>query len=167
MQKKLKTGWFTFSCSEDSTMMFLELLGYRFSEWKDLMDFRYFKALRTISSVHNLDVAFVEGAISSEEDIKKLKEIRENCKYLVAIGSCACQGKPSAMRNYFSPEQKQKISKTIKKFGLTDKVYCLKELVKVDYEVPGCPMIEDAFVKTFTLCLISLESNAKKTLQNT
>jgi len=32
-------------------------------------------------------------------------------------------------------------------------VYNLKELVKVDYEVPGCPMEEDKFLEVLNKCL--------------
>lgn len=144
--EKIKAGWFTFTCCEDSTMMFLELLGYH-KDWLDLIEFKHFKQIRTISDPTNLDVAFVEGAICSEEDIERLKDIRKQSKYVVAIGSCACQGKPSAMRNYFDKEKKKQVEHLVKKFNLTDKVYFLKELIKVDFECPGCPMIEKTFLK--------------------
>ena len=37
--KKLKVGWFTFTCSEDSTIMFTELMNEHYEEWFRLIDF--------------------------------------------------------------------------------------------------------------------------------
>ena len=47
---------------------------------------------KTNNSIEDLDVAFVEGAISSPSQEKELQKIRDNCKYLVTIGACACTG---------------------------------------------------------------------------
>src|SRR3989339_1826155 len=87
--KKLVVGWFSFTCSEDSTILFTELLNDHFVEWKTLVEFRHLKALKTKNSIENLDVAFIEGAISSEKQLEEVKKIRNNSKYVVAVGSCA------------------------------------------------------------------------------
>ena len=39
-QKKLKIGWFSFTCCEDSTIMFTEMLNDNFFEWKKIMKLR-------------------------------------------------------------------------------------------------------------------------------
>src|SRR3989344_4087938 len=93
--KKLKIGWFSFSCCEDSTIVFTELLNDHFEEWSKVVDFQYVRVLRKKNKLEGLDVAFVEGAIASDREKKELLEIRKNCKKLVAIGSCACTGGPS------------------------------------------------------------------------
>ena len=38
MQKKLKIGWFSFTCCEDSTMVWIELMNDNFFKWKDLLE---------------------------------------------------------------------------------------------------------------------------------
>src|SRR3989344_1381418 len=101
MPKKLKIGWFSFSCCEDSTILFTELLNDHFKEWSKTIDFQHVRVLKSNNKLEGLDVAFVEGAIASENDAKKLKAIRRNCKKLVVIGSCAINGMPSAQRNEF------------------------------------------------------------------
>lgn len=88
------------------------------------------------------------GAIASIKDERKLKEIRRNCKKLVAIGSCAINGMPSAQRNNFDDEKKKEIEFLIEKFHQSKKVKKLDEIVKVDAKVPGCPMSETAFLNT-------------------
>jgi coenzyme F420-reducing hydrogenase gamma subunit len=40
----------------------------------------------------NVDVAVVEGAVSSEEDLHKIQRMRANSKILVSIGDCAVTG---------------------------------------------------------------------------
>ena len=148
LNKKLKIGWFSFSCCEDSTIMFTELLNDHFEEWSKVIDFQHVRVLKSNNKLEGLDVAFVEGAIASKTDEEKLKNIRKNCKMLVAIGSCACTGMPSAQRNMFDEEKKKEIQFLIDRFKMYDKVYKLDELIKVDAKVPGCPMNEDIFLKT-------------------
>jgi sulfhydrogenase subunit delta len=147
MGKKLKIGWFSFTCCEDSTMVWVELMNENYFKWKDLLDIRHARVLRRINELANIDVAFVEGAITTESDARKLRSIRKNSKKLVAIGSCAIEAMPSGQRNMFDPELKGEIDFLIKRFKQTDKVRSLKEIVTVDDEVPGCPMDEGIFLR--------------------
>jgi len=147
MAKKLRVGWFTFTCSEDSSIIFLELLNRHYFEWKDKLDFRHCKMLKSRNVLDELDVAFVEGAISNERERVRVQEVRSKAKYLVAIGACACTGYPSGQRNDFSPELKEKIDMFVKKWNLYEKVLRLDEVVRVDDKVDGCPMIEQKFIE--------------------
>ena len=144
---KLIAGWFTFTCCEDSTILFTEILNYHWQEWTKAIDFKYAKTLRNSKGIGPMDVAFVEGAISSDSQTVKLKKIRELSKTLVAIGACACTGQPSAQRNQFTPDQLEAIKPILERFSYNDKVQRLDEVVKVDYSVPGCPMDETKFVE--------------------
>ncbi|MBN1168930.1 hypothetical protein JXA63_03480 [Candidatus Woesebacteria bacterium] len=144
--KKMAIGWFSFTCCEDSTILFTELLNEHFDEWKKLLEFRHVKVLKTKNELRDLDVAFVEGAISSEKQEEEVKKIRDNSKYLVAIGSCACTGLPSASRNEFTSEDiNERIKRYMEDFDYSEKVRKLAEVIKVDDEVPGCPMGVDRF----------------------
>lgn len=155
--KKLVVGWFSFTCSEDSTILLTELLNTYLDNWKKLVEFRFLKALKSVNSLENLDVAFVEGAISSESQANEVRKIRQNSKYVVAIGACACTGMPSASRNSFTPEHlTKKINNYMSKFDYSSKVRKLEDVVKVDDEVEGCPMNTEAFLavlyKYLTIC---------------
>ncbi len=148
MAKKLVVGWFSFTCCEDSTILFTELLNDHLDEWKKLVEFRHVKALKTKNSLEGLDVAFVEGAISSPSQADEAKKIRENAKYVVAIGACACTGMPSASRNdLINPELDEKINWYLKTFNYSPKVKKLDEVIKVDDLVPGCPMNTKIFLE--------------------
>lgn len=146
MASKLKIGWFSFSCCEDSTIMFTELLNDHFLEWKKYIDFQSILVLQRKETFVEFDVSFVEGAITSKEQEEKLKNIRIASKKLVAIGSCACSGMPSAQRNDFSPERKAEIEFLLTRFSYAPKVYKLSEIVPIDDEVSGCPMNEEKFL---------------------
>ena len=146
-QKKLKIGWFSFTCCEDSTIMFTEMLNDHFFAWSKILEFRHANVLKSKNELWDIDVAFVEGAIASDRDKDKLLKIREVSKYVVAIGSCAVTGLPSGHRNNFDEKMKDEISPYLQQFHQSDHVYALHELIQVDDKVPGCPMIEAQFVQ--------------------
>jgi len=149
--KKLIVGWFSFTCCEDSTILLTELLNEHLDEWKKLVEFRYIHQLKTTNSINDLDVAFIEGAISSEKQAAEVKNIRANAKYVVAIGSCACTGLPSATRNSFTDEViTEKIKCYMSTFDYGKQVLKLAEVIKVDDEVGGCPMGVPAFLAALT-----------------
>ena len=153
MGKKLAVSWVTFACCEDSSILFLELLNQYFFEWKEKIDFRYCRMLKgKDNSFDGSDVTFVEGAIATVEDEKKVKMIREKSKRLVAVGSCAVTGLPSAQRNTFDDSTKREIMLIIERFGHLEKVHPVKDIVKIDYQVPGCPMDEEIFLDVLGKC---------------
>lgn len=140
-KKKLVVGWFSFTCSEDSTIILTELLNDHLEDWKKVVEFRHLKALKTKNSMENLDVAFIEGAISSDSQAKEAQKIRDNAKYVVAVGACACTGLPSASRNEFTDEQiNERIKWYMSNFKFSEKVRKLGDVIKVDDMIPGCPM---------------------------
>ena len=146
MAKKLRIGWFSFTCCEDSTMVWIELMNDNFFKWKDLLDIRYARVLKKDNKLDGIDVAFVEGAITNDEDAKKLRSIRKHSKKIVAIGSCAVNGMPAGQRNMFDEETKKEIEFLLIRFKQADKVRMVKDVVPIDDEVPGCPMQEEAFL---------------------
>jgi sulfhydrogenase subunit delta len=147
--KRLVVGWFSFTCCEDSTILLTELLNDYLDEWKKVIEFRHMKALKTNNSLAGLDVAFIEGAISSESQAKEVRQIRENAKHVVAIGACACTGQPSTSRNQFASEQiNERIRWYLSHFDYGKEVKRLNEVIQVDDMVRGCPMKVPSFLQT-------------------
>ena len=165
-QKNLRIGWFTFTCCEDSTIVFTELMNDHFEEWRELLDIRHARVLQSKNTMDQMDVAFVEGAIESDKDAEKLKEIRGLATTLVAIGACAVTGMPTAQRNNFSPETTEKIKFLLERFQFASKVRRLDEIVKVDAIVGGCPMTEAGFMKVLAGALETYEIVPKKETSN-
>lgn len=155
--KKLRVGWFSFSCCEDSTIIFTELLNDHWQDWKNKIEFVHALVLKKKQELRNLDIAFVEGAITSIKQEEMLKQIRAISKKLVAIGSCACSGMPSGQRNWFDQDKKKEINNLLIRFKYADKVKTLKEIVTVDAQVNGCPMVEPVFLKVINDYLAGMQ----------
>ena len=97
-----------------------------------------------------VDVTVVEGAVSSQEDLEKVRTIRQRTKLLVSLGDCAVTGNVPALRN---PHPARKMLERIYIEGsqenrgvpvdgvpaLLRQAVPVHEVVKVDLHVPGCP----------------------------
>ena len=109
----------------------------------------------------NVDLTIVEGALSTDHDIKIINTIRKNSKLILGLGDCAITGNISALKNHYGTEQVlqkgyfdladlnekgRAPSKIVPK--LLDKVIPLHEEVKVDYFIPGCPSPANAIYET-------------------
>lgn len=152
--KQLNVGWFTFTCCEDSTVVFTEVLNDHWKEWKKLINFKHARVLQRNNILEDIDVAFVEGAVSSEEQKQRVEEIRAHSKMVVAVGACAVTGMPAGQRNTFDEKTKEEIGFIVERFHHLDRVQSIKEVIQVDAELPGCPMNADQFVKLVQQALI-------------
>ena len=108
-----------------------------------------------------VDVTLVEGAVASEDDLKKIRKIREHTHILVSLGDCALTGNVSAMRNTFGVqpvmlrvyEQNADLQKQVPTVGvpaLLDRVRPVHEVVPVDVFVPGCPPSADTIYQVLS-----------------
>lgn len=147
MDKKIKVGFFSFTCCEGCIITFIEILNKKYFAWTKKIDIRYLKALKKVKPIRPIDIAFVEGAISTPSEIRKLKLIRKNATKLVALGSGAINGWPSNLRNDFNNIKKKEIAELIEKLNQIEKVSPIKKFIKVDDEIPGCPMDEKLFIR--------------------
>ena len=97
-----------------------------------------------------VDVTLVEGAVSSQEDLEKLRLIRQRSRLVVALGDCAVTGNVPAMRNsipvrrllervYMDGVDEQPGIPTDGVPQLLRHAIPVHEVVKVDLHVPGCP----------------------------
>jgi NAD-reducing hydrogenase small subunit len=110
-----------------------------------------------------VDVALVEGAISSNEDEHKIRKIRAHSKILIALGDCAVAANIPSMRNPFSVQDimsrayTEDLLVTLKPQIPTEQVPALlpyvrpiHEVVKVDVFVQGCPPSADTIYTVIT-----------------
>ena len=111
------------------------------------------------------DIGIVEGGVCNAENVHVLREFRDNCEILVAIGACAINGGLPAQRNHLDLEY---ILLEVYQTGyaldrehafvpndpelplLLDKVRPIREIVHVDHYLPGCPPSADAFWEFLT-----------------
>jgi len=99
---------------------------------------------REVSSAKSddYDIALVEGAITRSDEVERLRKIRERAKVLVAMGSCACFGGVNRMKNAFDIAlcNREVYGDQPKE---SEPTRAVKEVVKVDLEIPGCPVSKD------------------------
>jgi len=93
------------------------------------------------------DVAFVEGSAITKVNYQLLQKIRKRSKVLVTLGNCSEFGGIHKMKNYRGKEKLvkdiYKYSKTIENPDIKD----MEDLVKVDYNIPGCPINGEEFLR--------------------
>ncbi len=132
-----------------------------------LMDHKLFGQTgeRAEMEIPEADVGIIAGGIRSEEHKKLAQEMRKKCKTLIALGSCACFGGIPALANqYMIEELLEKVyrgSKSTEPDGvphdqipaLTDRVYAVSEVVKVDLALPGCPTTPEMVATALTALL--------------
>ena len=100
-----------------------------------------------------VDISLVEGSVSTDEDERKIRMIRERTATLVSLGDCAVTGNVPAMRNPFTvasilerafgeaPVTQPELFAGLPQ--LLPRVRPIHEVVKVDVFVPGCPPSAD------------------------
>ncbi|MCD6146520.1 MAG: sulfhydrogenase 1 subunit delta [Thermoplasmata archaeon] len=129
----------------------------RILDVSEKFDIKYFYMLSSAGKIEHVDVAFVEGSVSTDEDEKELRMIRENADVLVAIGSCAIHGGVQSI--LFSEgigyEEAFKTVYGDKKMDYNGRIaQPLDKFVKVDYRLPGCPPEEEEimyYLATFAI----------------
>ncbi len=132
-----------------------------------LMDHKYFGQTgeKTEMEIPEAEVGIISGGVRNEKEKSVAQEMRKKCKILISLGSCACYGGIPALANQymladvFEKVYRQSVSTDPAATPsedlppLTDRVYALDEVVKVDVYIPGCPTSPDIIVDALTALL--------------
>jgi NAD-reducing hydrogenase small subunit len=97
-----------------------------------------------------VDITLVEGAVSSEEDLEKIRHIRQHTHFLISLGDCAVTGNVPSLRNSIGAEpvlRRAYLDPALLNPQLPDErvprllpmVRPVHSVVKVDVYIPGCP----------------------------
>ncbi|MEM4263890.1 MAG: NADH:ubiquinone oxidoreductase [Candidatus Woesearchaeota archaeon] len=142
--KKPVLGIVSFTCDEGCQFAILFIEGI--FDLLDKFDVQYFHLLKEKNREAKFDLMFVEGAISTKKQVKKLKKIRKDSKFLVALGACACHGGVPAMRNFIDNKELGKYVWNQRMLKDSIPASGIEKYVKVDYYLYGCPVIKKEFV---------------------
>lgn len=144
MKRKLKVAILALTDCEGCLASIFNL-GKRFLELFKKMELADFKLFEDLPEPSQYDIAIIEGCPVTKKDLARLKEARKKSKILVALGTCAYLGGIAKIKNYYN---KEKIIKYVYKRprGIDNfKIRPLKDYVKVDLEIPGCPINGNEF----------------------
>ena len=148
---RLATVWLD-GCS-GCHMSFLDI-DERLLELADQVELVYSPLVDRKDFPPDVDVALIEGSVSSEHDLEKIRMIRERTRILVALGDCAVTGNVPSLRNsvgtepvlrraYLDPALTNPQLPGSDVPRLLPLVRPVHSVVKVDVFVPGCPPSAD------------------------
>jgi NAD-reducing hydrogenase small subunit len=135
-------------------MSFLDM-DERLIELAAFIDIVYSPLVDTKIFPEQVDITLVEGSVSSEEDLEKIKLIRERTRLLISMGDCAVTGNVPSLRNPFGTEKVlqhiylRHAPATIVP-RLLPRVLPVHQVVTVDAFLPGCPPSADVLYFALT-----------------
>lgn len=132
--------------------------------WTDRLDLVVFaEASSRPDDGEPLDVALVEGSVSTPEQREALASIRARARTLVAIGACSTAGGIQALRNVGDADAFAR--RVYPEPGFLDTLAMSTPLsahVRVDLELPGCPIAKEQLV----IALEALSRGRRPSLRN-
>lgn len=146
-RKRLATVWLD-GCS-GCHMSFLDL-DEKLLALADQIELVYSPLVDRKDFPGEVDITLVEGSVSSEEDLEKIRHIREHTHTLISLGDCAVTGNVPSLRNSVGAEsvlRRAYLDPALLNPQLPDEVvprllpfvHPVHSVVKVDVYVPGCP----------------------------
>lgn len=106
-----------------------------------LVDIVHFAEAGPMDVEAKVDVAFVEGSISTPEELERIQQVRQNSGFVITIGACATAGGLQALRNL--ADGRQWISSIYAKPEYIHSLATATPVarhIKVDLELWGCPV---------------------------
>ena len=115
-------------------------LGEQLLTLLDRVEVAYFLEASSDAKPGPYDVALIEGSVSTPHEEKLVKNIRENSKIVVSVGSCATYGGIQALRNWMKFEEvKKTVYEKPEWVEALEKSRPVSDFIKVDYAISGCP----------------------------
>ena len=139
-QTKLKVAVHKFSSCDGCQLAFLNA-GTDLLALADLVDIVHFVEAGMIDSEAEVDIAFVEGSITTEDEMQRIQTVRKNSRYLITIGACATSGGLQSLRNVCdSQDWLASVYASPQFIDSLENVSSIAQHVRVDYELWGCPV---------------------------
>jgi sulfhydrogenase subunit delta len=100
------------------------------------------------------DLSLVEGSISTEDDVARIRHVRAVSQTLVTIGACATAGGIQALRNFTDVGEYLSIVYAQPAYVDTlDRATPIADHVPVDVEVRGCPITKAQLLEVIAAAL--------------
>jgi sulfhydrogenase subunit delta len=153
---KPRIAFFDFACCEGCQLQVANL-GEALLDVMKLVEVVEFREVMSEKWQGPLDIAVVEGSITTKEAVERIEKIRARSRILIAYGSCATIGGVNGMKNRFPLDE---IRRTV--YGEhahdfpTIATRPVDQVVKVDYYVHGCPIWPPEFIEVLQSALRGL-----------
>ena len=106
-----------------------------------LVDIKHFAEAGPVEPDAQVEIAFVEGSITTPHELERIKQVRANSKYLITIGACATSGGVQALRNNANAAEWMQAVYAAPQFIDTLATSTpVSDHVRVDLELWGCPV---------------------------
>ncbi len=151
-----KVGFFDFTCCEGCQLQVANL-GENLLHILEAVDVVEFREVLSEKWPGQLDVAIVEGSITTPHDVERIKTIRERSRVLIAYGSCATIGGINGIKNNYNLDEiKGYVYQQDAKDFASIATRPVHAVVPVDYYVHGCPIYPPEFIKVLKSVLMGL-----------
>ncbi|UCC67167.1 MAG: hypothetical protein JSV79_08460 [Armatimonadota bacterium] len=153
MGGKPRVAFFDFACCEGCQLTVLGL-GEPLIELLEHVEVVTWREAMSEKS-EEFEVAVVEGSITRDSDVPRLKRIREQASTLIALGSCATLGGPHVSANRLDQSDLLTMvyGDRAREFEAGE-VRPLSAEVQVDIPIYGCPINADEFVSVMKHVLL-------------
>jgi len=129
----------------------------------DAVEIAYFAEARSQMLDGPYEVTLVEGSITTDEEIQRIKEVRRKSQLLVSIGACATAGGIQALRNWTEVDNYvQTVYARPEYIDTLDRSRPISDFVHVDFELRGCPINKGQLIELVTSLLIGRKPRVPK-----
>jgi len=139
MMNKPTVAVHKFSSCDGCQLAFLNM-GEGLLALAQLVEMVHFAEAGIVNPDHPVDIAFVEGSVSTLEDRQRIEAIRAQSGVLITMGACATSGGIQALRNVQGDDWRASLYATPETIASLATSTPIAEHVKVDLELWGCPI---------------------------
>ncbi len=123
----------------------------------ELVDIIHFAEAGPVDPEAKVDIAFVEGSITTPDERERIQRVRANSRYLITIGACATAGGIQALRNHANTSEWMAAIYAQPEFiQILDTSTAIAEHVRVDFELWGCPINSQQIVAVIRALLFGV-----------
>lgn len=123
-------------------------LGDKLLELSRMVEIVHFAEAGPIGPLTGLDITFIEGSLSTREDLAMVQAVRKESRILVTIGACATSGGIQALRNLSSGTPLSGLYPSPQVIDFLDRSTPVASEVPVDLELWGCPVTGEQILRT-------------------
>ena len=161
MSEKLKIGIFKFTGCAGCQMEFLRMEN-EFLDLLKLFDINYWMMVKRDNNIEKIDIAFIEGGISTPREIEEIKNIRKKAKIIIAFGDCAIKGCIPSIRNWIPQMESEELVYPDPSTICSTKMLGIGEYIKVDEELKGCPPHRENIIELIKSAVLKIKPRLRK-----